>query len=90
MEIYGMKIDQTQQRPHITVTCQITDTLGNLLDQKTLQEKALVFDGSKLIISMLWPENTFLAGKYRLKMNIEDQISQQTISTEASFQILGS
>ena len=25
-----------------------------------------------------------------LKMNIEDQISQQTISTEASFQILGS
>jgi len=90
MEIYGMKIDQTQQRPHITVTCQITDTLGNLLDQKTLQEKALVFDGSKLIISMLWPENTFLAGKYRLKMNIEDQISQQTISTEASFQVLGS
>ena len=49
-----------------------------------------MFDENKLIISMLWPENTFLAGKYRLKMNIEDQISQQTISTEASFQVLGS
>ena len=82
-----MEIDQAQQRPRVIVTCQIADALGNLLDQKTLQERAVVFDGSKLIVSMLWPENTFPTGEYLLKVTVEDQISHQTTSTEAPFRV---
>ncbi len=87
VEVYGMEIDQAQQRPRVIVTCQIADALGNLLDQKTLQERAVVFDGSKLIVSMLWPENTFPTGEYLLKVTVEDQISHQTTSTEAPFRV---
>ena len=87
VEVYGMGIDQTQQRPGVIVTCQISDAMGNPLDRKTLQERALVFDGSKLIVSMLWPENNFPTGEYRLRVQIEDPISNQTTSTEVPFQV---
>ena len=87
LEVYGMGIDQAQQRPRVIVTCQITDARGSLLDQKTLSENAVVFDESKLIVSMLWPENAFPAGEYRLRVTVEDQISHQTTSTEVPFQV---
>jgi GWxTD domain-containing protein len=88
MQLYGMEIDQTSQKPSLDVTFLIKQN-GKVLDE--VKSSALnseqFYYGQRVVLIGRIPLKGRTPGKYSLEIQVLDKISNNTHSTSTDFKI---
>jgi GWxTD domain-containing protein len=88
MQIYGMGIDQTSQRPSLDVSFLIKQD-GNVIDEikSVATNSEQFFYGQRVVLIGKIPLKGKTPGKYSLEIKVFDKISNNQISTSSEFRI---
>jgi GWxTD domain-containing protein len=89
MQIYGMAIDQTNQKPSLEVSFLVKQN-GKVLDEvkSSAQNSEQFFYGQRVVLIGKIPLKELTPGKYSLEIKVLDKISNNTLATAADFKII--
>lgn len=88
MQIYGMLIDQTNQRPSLNITFTVKNgdkIVEEIKNTPTNSEQ--FFYGQRVVVLGKIPLTSIAQGKYKLEIKVEDNISNRTVSTTTDFKV---
>ncbi|MGA7107876.1 MAG: GWxTD domain-containing protein [Terracidiphilus sp.] len=86
MQIYNLGIDEATKSNGAKVTYQIVDTANNnVLFQKELESKDLGAHSDQITVERSLPLAGLQPGKYRVTIQVNDEISKQEIAQSAPF-----
>jgi GWxTD domain-containing protein len=88
MQVYGMGIDQANQKPSLDITFTIKngDKLVEELKSSAMNSEQL-FYGQRVVVLGKIPLATVAPGKYKLEIKVVDNITNRTISTTTDFKV---
>jgi hypothetical protein len=90
LQVYGTSFDQATQEPELKVTYRVLkgdETVYEIVDREG--ETVIYFSSRRVVLVRGLPVEDLLPGKYRVKVEVEDQLSGNRITKEDSFVIEG-
>jgi hypothetical protein len=88
MQVYGMGIDQSNQKPSLDVTFTVKsgDKVVEELKSSAMNSEQL-FYGQRTVVLGKIPLTTVAPGKYKLEIKVVDNISNKTVLTTTDFKV---
>lgn len=88
MQVYGMGIDQSSQKPSLDVTFTVKngDQVVEELKSSAMNSEQL-FYGQRVVVLGKIPLNAVAPGKYKLEIKVVDNISNKSVLTTTDFRV---
>jgi len=89
LQVYNAQMDQTTLEPSLQISYLIKSGDKVVVDVEDTKGRTVQFtSGQRVVIVGQIPVKDLALGKYSLEIKIQDRISQQTLLTQAEFQVV--